>query len=129
MDIQMSLHHLLAAYGEAMDNGHKELVEVIIRSIKGKINPFGKFAHFAVNSAIIKVVPNDAQTIHIVDFDMGQGIQWTPIIKAMGKRIKALRFTSIKKTEEESTSDQWRFEKTKKRLVDYTNLFGLRLQS
>ncbi|KAM3301947.1 protein NODULATION SIGNALING PATHWAY 2-like [Capsicum chacoense] len=171
MDSQMSLHHLLAAYGEAMENGHKELAEVIIRSIKGKINhlgeslervasnlfleigdqgsylrkesskiieaafkvfyqvfPLGKFAHFSANSAIIEAVPDDAQTVLIVDFDMGEGIQWPPIIEAMGQRRKALRFTSIKKTEEESTSFQWRFEETKRRLLDYANLFGLRLQ-
>lgn len=42
MDTQMSLLHLLTAYGEAMQNGHKELAQVIIRSIKGKINPLGK---------------------------------------------------------------------------------------
>ncbi|XP_047261588.1 protein NODULATION SIGNALING PATHWAY 2-like, partial [Capsicum annuum] len=171
MDIQMSLHHLLADYGEAMENGHKELAEVIIRSIKGKINPLGeslehvasklfqeiedqgsylrqesgkiidtafkvfyqvfplgKFSHFTANSAIIEVVPDDAQTVHIVDFDMGEWIQWPPIIEAIGQRRKALRCTSIKKTEEQSTSDQWRFEETKRRLLDYTNLFGLRLQ-
>ncbi|PHU12467.1 hypothetical protein BC332_19397 [Capsicum chinense] len=127
-DIQMSLHHLLADYGEAMENGHKELAEVIIRSIKGNINPLGKFAHFTANSAIIEVVPNDAQTVHIVDFDMGEWIQWPPIIEAIRQRRKALRCTSIKKTEEKSTSDQWRFEETKRRLLDYANLFGLRLQ-
>ncbi|MCD9640890.1 hypothetical protein HAX54_026602 [Datura stramonium] len=171
MNTQMSLHHLLAAYGEAIENGHKELAEVIIRSIRGKINPLGesservasnlfqqiedqgsylrqesskiieaafkafyqvfplgKFAHFAANSAIIEAVPDDADTIHIVDFDMGEGIQWPSIIEAMGQRRKVLRFTSIKKTEEESTSDQWRFEETKRRLLDYANPFGLRLQ-
>lgn len=171
MDTQMSLHHLLAAYGEAMENGHKELSEVIIRSIKGKINPFGeslervasnlfsriadqedylkqessknlevafkafyqifpigKFAHFAANSAIMESIPDDAETIHIVDFDMGEGIQWPPIIEAMCQRRKALKLTSIKKTEEESTSDQWRFEEIKRRLLDYAKPFGLRLQ-
>ncbi|CAN4115875.1 unnamed protein product [Withania somnifera] len=170
MDIQMILHHLLAAYGEAMENGHKELAEVIIRSIEGKLDPLGeplervasslfkqiedqesylrhesskiieaafnvfyqifplgKFAHFAANSAIIESVPDDADTVHIVDFDMGEGIQWPPIIEAMGQRRKALRFTSLKKTEEESTSDRWRFEETKRRLLDYANPFGLKL--
>ncbi|KAJ8551036.1 hypothetical protein K7X08_000406 [Anisodus acutangulus] len=171
MDTQMSLHHLLEAYGEAMENDHKELAEVIIRSIKGKINPLGeslervasnlfqqiedqgdylkqessknfevafkafyqifplgKFAHFAANSAIIEAMPNDVEIIHIVDFDMGEGIQWPPIIEAMGQKRKALRFTSIKKTEEESISDQWRFEETKRRLFDYASPFGSRLQ-
>ncbi|KAF3623940.1 putative ubiquitin-activating enzyme E1 1-like isoform 1 [Capsicum annuum] len=63
-----------------------------------------------------------------VDFDMGEGIQWPPIIKSIGHRRKALRFTSIKKTEEESTNDQWRFEETKRRLLNYANLLCLRLQ-
>ncbi|XP_060202475.1 protein NODULATION SIGNALING PATHWAY 2-like [Lycium barbarum] len=172
MDTEMRLHHLLAAYGEAMENDHKELAEVIIRSIKGKINPLGesleriasnlfqqmkdqghylkqesskifeaafkafyqifplgKFAHFAANSAIIEAMPNDAETIHIIDFDMGEGIQWPRIIEAIGQKRKALRFTSIKKTEEESASDQWRFEETQRRLLDYAKpFFGPRLQ-
>ncbi|KAK7857155.1 scarecrow-like protein 7 [Quercus suber] len=34
--------------------------------------PDGKFAHFAANSAILEVIPDDAETIHIVDFDMGE---------------------------------------------------------
>lgn len=169
-----TLHHLLSAYGEAMENDHKELAQVIIRSIKGGINPLGeslervasnlfqeiedqgsylrqesnkiievafkafyqifplgKFAHFAANSAIIEAVPDDAQTIHIIDYDIGKGIQWPPIIEAMGQKRKALRFTFIKKTEEEeeeSTSDKLRFEETKRRLVDYANPFGLALQ-
>ncbi|XP_055811715.1 protein NODULATION SIGNALING PATHWAY 2-like [Solanum dulcamara] len=166
-----TLHHLLSAYGEAMENDHKELAQVIIRSIKGKINPLGeslervasnlfqeiedqgsylrqesnkiievafkafyqifplgKFAHFAANSAIIEAVPDDAQTIHIIDYDIGKGIQWPPIIEAMGQKRKALRFTFIKKTEEESTSDKLRFEETKRRFLDYANPFGLALQ-
>ncbi|XP_016479753.1 protein NODULATION SIGNALING PATHWAY 2-like [Nicotiana tabacum] len=171
LDTQISLHHLLAAYGEAIENGHKELAEVIIRSIKGKINPLGeslervasnlflqiedqedylkqessknlevafkvfyqifpigKFAHFAANSAIMESIPDDVETIHIVDFDMGEGIQWPPIIEAMCQRRKAMKLTSIKKTKEESTSDQWRFEDIKRRLLDYAKPFGLRLQ-
>ncbi|KAJ8533099.1 hypothetical protein K7X08_015988 [Anisodus acutangulus] len=59
---------------------------------------------------------------------MGEGIQWPQIIESMGQRRKALRFTSIKKSEEESTSDQWRFEETKRRLLDYASPFGSRLQ-
>lgn len=169
IDNQMRIHHLLSVYGEAMENGHKELAEVIIRCIKGKINPLGeslervasnlfqhteeddqesylkqesnkiieaafkafyqifplgKFAHFAANSAIIEAMPDESQTIHIIDYDMGKGIQWPPIIKAMSQKRKILRLTSIKK----STSDHWRFEETKRRLVDYANLFGLTLQ-
>ncbi|KAH0632827.1 hypothetical protein KY284_035613 [Solanum tuberosum] len=172
MDNQMRIHHLLSVYGEAMENGHKELAEVIIRSIKGKINPLGeslervasnlfqqteedqgsylrqesnkiieaafkafyqifplgKFAHLAANLAIIEAMPDDAQTIHIVDYDMGKGIQWPPIIEAMSQKRKILRLTSIKKTGEESISDHWRFEETKRRLLDYANPFGLTLQ-
>ncbi|RVW76478.1 hypothetical protein CK203_053339 [Vitis vinifera] len=38
-----------------------------------QIFPYGRFAHFAANSAVLEAMPHDAETIHIVDFDMEKG--------------------------------------------------------
>nr|GMC95409.1 nodulation-signaling pathway 2 protein-like [Ipomoea batatas] len=172
VDTQLSLHHLLGAYAEAMENGHEELAEVIVKRIRGKasplgetlervahslfesteedqegylrqessknfeqafrafyqILPFGRFAHFAANSAILEALPDDAETVvHIIDFDMGEGVQWPPVIEAMARKRRALnlRLTSIKPNHE-STSNQ--YEQTKRRLYDHAKPFALNLQ-
>ncbi|KAL2557940.1 DELLA protein RGL2 [Forsythia ovata] len=170
IDNQLSLHHLLRAYGEAMENGQKELSTEIVKSINKKSNPwgttmerlafnlfqskesegeylrqelsknfmkafmvfyqsfpYGKFAHFTANSAILQAVPDDAKTIHIVDFDVGEGIQWPPVFEAISQKGKSLRFTSIK-LEDKCICSQWDFEGTKKWLYDHARQSGLKLQ-
>ena len=91
--------------------------------------PDGKFAHFAANSAILEAIPDDAETIHIVDFDMGEGVQWPPMIEAIAHQHKTLKLTSMR-WEEEDCNDAplWRFEETKRRLYDQARAFGLKLK-
>ncbi|KAK4418901.1 SCARECROW-LIKE protein 7 [Sesamum alatum] len=170
VDDQLTLLHLMRAYGEAIDNGENELAEVIVKSINEKTNPLGntmervaynlfqstenqgeylrqessknfvaafkalyqsipngRFAHFTANSAILESVPDDAATIQIVDFDMGEGIQWPPLIEALSRKQKAMRLTSVK-TEEECTSSCWNFEDAKKRLLAHARQYGVELQ-
>lgn len=167
LDNELSLLHLLRAYGEAMENGNKELAKVIVKSINEKSNPLGttvervaynlfesrdnhgeylrqessknfitafkvfyqsltcgRFAHFTANSAILESVPDDAATLHVIDFDIGEGIQWPSLIEALSRKQKALRLTSVK-LEEECT---WDFEETKKRLKDHAKQYGLKVQ-
>lgn len=94
-----------------------------------QIFPYGRFAHFAANSAILEAMPGDVETVHIVDFDMGEGVQWPPMIEAIGKQHKAVRLTSIKWGEEDScsASAQWRFEETKRWLCNHARSMGLNL--
>lgn len=170
VDRQLNLHHLLEAYAEATENRHKELAEVIVKCINGKVNPlgeavervafnlfhlsedqgcylqnessinfeaafkafyqilpYGRFAHFAANSTILEALPSYAETVNIVDFDMGEGIQWPPLIEAMGPKRISLKLISIK-TEEESTSSRWRFKITQRRLHDHARQCGQKLQ-
>ncbi|CAA2968739.1 Hypothetical predicted protein [Olea europaea subsp. europaea] len=170
IDSESSLHHLIRAYGEATENGQKELAQVILNSIEEKSNPLGKimerlafylfqskenqghylrqesvknfseaykafyqglpygrFAHFTANSAILESVPNDAATLHIVDFDIGEGIQWPPIIEAISRTHKALKLTTIKSADEFSFPC-WDVECTKRQLQDHAREFGLKLQ-
>ena len=122
IDNDSTIRHLLKAYAESMENGQKELEEVIFRCIKDKVSPigqtldrlafnlcrevvddqqgdvdylkqqsyknfepafklfyqnfpYGKFAHYAANSAILEAIPEDTEMVHIVDFDMGEGVQ------------------------------------------------------
>ncbi|KAK9291044.1 hypothetical protein L1049_009228 [Liquidambar formosana] len=173
VDNQLSMLHLLKAYGEAMEKEQRELAEVIVRCINEKVSPlgetverlafnlfedmenqsdylkqeshknfeaafktfyqifpYGRFAHFAANSAILEAVPADAEMIHIVDFDIGDGVQWPPMIEAFGRQKKAVRLTSIKWREEDYSysPSHWRFEETKRRLYNHARSIGLNLK-
>ena len=50
------------------------------------IFPYGRFARFAANSAILESIPTDAEMIHIVDFDIDEGLQWAPLIETLGRQ-------------------------------------------
>ena len=120
---------------EAVERGDdylkKESIENFVGAFKAfyQIFPYGKFAHFAANSAILEALPGDAETVHIVDFDMGEGVQWPPLIEAIGKQHKAVRLTSIKWGEEDSCSAaaQWRFVETKRWLCNHARAMGQNL--
>ncbi|GMJ03256.1 hypothetical protein HRI_003994800 [Hibiscus trionum] len=90
--------------------------------------PYGRFAHFAANSAILEAMPNDADVLHIVDFDIGVGIQWPPLIEAMAMQHKTLRLTSIRWGEEHFGHSPWRFQDTKGQLCNLARSFGLKLK-
>lgn len=42
IDNLLRVHHLLQAYGEALENEQRELVEVILRSVSEKVSPVGE---------------------------------------------------------------------------------------
>jgi hypothetical protein len=173
LENQVSLFHLLKAYGEAMDGGQSELADVIMRCVSEKVSPageafeclafnlcqdlekqgdyikrescrnfeaafrafyqifpYGRFAHFAANSAILEAIPADAETIHIVDFDLGEGIQWPPLIEALAHQQKAVRLTAIKWKKDDCNWAPmvWSFDAAKRRLLDHARYFGLNLK-
>ena len=189
IDNQLSVHHLVKAYKEAMENQEAELAEVITRRISKKVGPTGEIkerllyysfqpldketdyltqesaknfdkaleafykifpdgmiSHFTANSVILEAKPRDADVLHIIDFDMGEGMQWSSMIMALGRKQKelqaqqyyghiphysTLKLTAIKWKDEGSGHyvPSWRkFEETKRRLHDCANPFGLILE-
>lgn len=172
IDNQVSLPHLLEAFGEAMGQGQKALAEVTLRCISQKVNPLGeshdrlsfylsqemtyhgdylkgealknfeaalrafyqglpngKVAHFAAISAILEAIPQDCDHIHIVDFDMGEGLQWPPIFEAIANLHKTMKLTSIKWGESsECFSGPRSFEETRSHLVEQARSCGLMLK-
>ncbi|KAI3750534.1 hypothetical protein L2E82_21175 [Cichorium intybus] len=87
------------------------------------IFPYGRFAHFTANSAILEAVPTHVKLVHIVDFDIGEGTQWPSVIEAMARTKKSLTITSIKLEEHNSG-----FEDTRRHLLNYARTFGLNLK-
>ncbi|KAG6437056.1 hypothetical protein SASPL_101964 [Salvia splendens] len=89
--------------------------------------PDGRVAHFTANTAILDSIPDDAGVVRVVDFDVGEGIQWPPLMEALGRKGKALRLTSLR-TKEECTYSFWKFEDTKKMLLSQAKQCGVKLQ-
>lgn len=95
-----------------------------------QIFPHGRFAHFTANSAVLEALPDDADTIHVIDYDL-EGVQWAPMIEAAAQRHRKLKLTSIKRDEDQETGyapQKWGFEETKRKLVDHAKGFGLKLE-
>ncbi|XP_030479747.1 protein NODULATION SIGNALING PATHWAY 2 [Cannabis sativa] len=90
-----------------------------------QIFPYVKFAQFTANSAILEATPDDVDTLHIVDFDMREGLQWSQAIEAASSRWKSLKLTSIRLAKEEEEVD---FEQTKRQLLDHASSYGLELK-
>ena len=134
IDNQLSVHHIVQVYKEAMENKEAELAEVIARRISKKVGPTGEIeerllyysfqpldketdylmqqsaknfdrafeafykifpdrmiSHFTANSVILEAKPRDAEVLHIIDFDIGEGMQWSSMIMALGRKQKELQ--------------------------------------
>ncbi|KAG5042306.1 hypothetical protein AAZX31_03G044900 [Glycine max] len=91
--------------------------------------PHGKVAHFVANLAILEALPHDSEVIHIVDFDMGEGSQWPPLIEVIATLRKTLKLTAIKRGEEgsEVVSSPWKFEEIKTVLHEHARSRDLKL--
>ncbi|KVI11392.1 Transcription factor GRAS [Cynara cardunculus var. scolymus] len=88
-----------------------------------EIFPYGRFSHFAANSAILEAIMSDSGKVHIIDFDIGEGVQWPTMLDALGKLRKETKLTSIRTGEQSYTS----FEETRNQLLDYASASGLKL--
>ncbi|KAL4352656.1 hypothetical protein GQ457_06G005640 [Hibiscus cannabinus] len=118
-DVQNQRDYLMQESSKNFDVAFKTFYQLL---------PYGRFAHFAANSAILEAMPNDADVLHVVDFDIGVGIQWPPLIEAMARQHKTLRLTSIRWGEEHFGHSPWRFQDTKGQLCDLARSFGLKLK-
>ncbi|XP_020271560.1 nodulation-signaling pathway 2 protein-like [Asparagus officinalis] len=164
-DQELSIRHLLKAYGESIEKGYMDLAQVILTRLRDKaspigttmerlshylsvqrsdpqaqrlkeecmknhsmafralyeITPYGRFAHFVANYAIYESIPRDIEEVRIVDFDIGDGIQWPPLICALGPR-RSVRFTCINDAEKD-----YKFERVRERLASFAQSMGLNL--
>lgn len=169
MENQFRLPHLLEAIGEALEQGHNTLSQVILKCISPKVSPLGdplerlaynlsqnhdlieqenfikkeafksfpnffkaiyqglphgRIAHFVANSEIFQSIPEDSEVIYIIDFDMGEGVQWPPLMDAIAHQQKALKLILIKWEKDDSfgtnfVSTQWNSEEIKRNLHEH----------
>ncbi|XP_073137793.1 protein NODULATION SIGNALING PATHWAY 2-like [Henckelia pumila] len=97
-----------------------------------QIFPYGKFAHFVANSAIIENMPSDVDIIHIFDFDMGEGIQISSFLEEIEQHRCNIevRVTSVRFGEDGEFFPHliWNFEETKIRICDHARSRGVNMK-
>lgn len=86
----------------------------------------GMFAHFGANSAILEALPSDVDVVHVVDFDVGVGIQWSSLIVCVSQMENVLlKITFIKWDDEEEDEVSL---STKKMIKEFGDSYGLNVE-
>ncbi|XP_062097968.1 protein NODULATION SIGNALING PATHWAY 2 [Humulus lupulus] len=80
------------------DHDHQSDVVAAFQLLQD-MSPYVKFGHFTANQAILEAVAHDRR-IHIVDYDIMEGIQWASLMQALVSRKEGppaphLRITAL----------------------------------
>lgn len=89
-----------------------------------QVTPFMRFAHLTANQALLEALTGE-DFVHIVDLDIGHGVQWPPFLQALadlrgqeGYTIQHLRITGVGR-------DREMLERTGSRLMDFAQSIHL----
>lgn len=90
-----------------------------------QVTPFIRFAHLTANQAILEALDTDSPSIHVVDINIMQGVQWPPFMQALAERPAGppghIRLTG-------AGTDAEALRRTGRRLERFAHTLGLRFE-
>lgn len=116
-------HHLISGNGP-----HNQMDVLAAFQLLQDMSPYVKFGHFTANQAILEAVTHDRR-IHIVDYDIMEGIQWASLMQALVSRKEGppaphLRITALSRGGSGSRRSIGTVQETGRRLTAFAASIG-----